>query len=264
MEVCNILEKELARRLREVQELEKQIEQVLKDAPEGRLRCAINKGNYQYYIGKQYQNKSKRKLVKEIAQKEYCQQLMIQVRSQRTALETLINELKQHRLDQVYEQLHPGRKQLVEPYVKPVASIVEEFENIAYEGKGFSEEDMTAYYTMKGERVRSKSEKIIADTLSKKGIPYHYELPIELKYKNRTVVIYPDFTVLNKRNGKKYIFEHLGMMDKPSYFENAMRKIDLYEKNGILLGENLIITHETSGLPLDTNVLEEYLERFLW
>lgn len=124
-------------------------------------------------------------------------------------------------------------------------------------------EGTTAYYTVKGERVRSKSEKIIADTLSKKEIPYHYEFPTELKYKNRTILIYPDFTILNRRTGKKYILEHLGMMDKTIYFENTLRKLDVYQKNGILLGEGLILTYETSESPLDTSVLKEYVERFL-
>ena len=35
--------------------------------------------------------------------------------------------------------------------------------------------------TEKGEYVRSKSEKIIADTLTKNNINYVYELPLRLK-----------------------------------------------------------------------------------
>ena len=178
-------------------------------------------------------------------------------------MEHLLKTLDKYGMDEVYKKLHPARRQLVEPYIKPIEDIIEEFENIEYKGKGFDEDDTTAYYTMKGERVRSKSEKIIADSLYKKGVPYHYELPLELNYCNRTIVVYPDFTVLNKRNGKKYILEHLGMMDKPSYYEGAMRKLDIYEKNGILLGEGLILTHETSGNPLDINVLERYVDELL-
>lgn len=53
------------------------------------------------------------------------------------------------------------------------------------------------------------------------------------------------------------------MMDKTIYFENTLRKLDVYQKNGILLGEGLILTYETSESPLDTNVLKEYVERFL-
>ena len=257
------MEKELRDALQELIELEAQAKRFVKGAPAGKLRCAINKGCYQYYIGKEYQGKKKRNLVEKIAQKEYSLQLLDCIKKQIHALESLLMTLEKHSLDDVYAKLHPARRQLVKPYIKPLEIINEEFEKIKYKGKGFAEDDTTAYYTEKGERVRSKSEKIIADTLYKRGILYHYELPLELKYRNRTIVVYPDFTVLNKRTGKKYYLEHLGMMDKISYCESAMQKIDMYEKNGILLGDELIITHETSGSPLDSNVLERYVERFL-
>ena len=254
------MQEELKNVLHELTELENRAERFVKEAPEGKLRCAINKGSFQYYIGSEYQGKKKRKTVQKIAQKEYWQKMLPCIKKQKIALYNLLMILDMYALDKVYEKLHPARRELVEPYIKPMEEVIAEFEKIEYKRKGFEEDDTTAYYTEKGERVRSKSEKIIADTLNRKGIPYHYELPLELKYRNRTIVVYPDFTVLNKRTGKRYILEHLGMMDKASYYENNMWKIDLYEKNGILLGDRLIITHETSGSPLDTNVLERYVE----
>lgn len=257
------MEKELKEAWQKLIELEEQAKRFVKVAPEGKLRCAINKGCYQYYIGKEYQGKEKRNLVGKIAQKEYNLQLLSCIKKRRIALENLLITLEQNKLDEVYSKLHPARRQLVKPYIKPLENINEEFEKLEYKGKEFAEDDTTAYYTERGERVRSKSEKIIADTLYRRGILYHYELPLELKYRNRTIVVYPDFTVLNRRTGKKYILEHLGMMDKTSYYESALLKIDMYEKNGILLGDGLIITHETSGNPLDISVLERYVERFL-
>ena len=230
------MEKELKNELNKLKKLEKKAEEFLASAPEGKLRCAINKGSFQYYIGKEYQGKKKRMLVQKIAQKEYTQQLLVCIKKQKTALENLLKTLDKYGLDEVCRKLHPARKQLVQPYIKPTEDIIAEFENIEYKGKEFSEEDTTAYY---------------------------YELPLELKYKNRTIVMYPDFTALNKRTGKRYILEHLGMMDKTSYYENAIWKIDVYEKNGILLGDRLLITHETAGSPLDTNVLEGYVEWLL-
>lgn len=46
------------------------------------------------------------------------------------------------------------------------------------------------------ERVRSKSEVIIADILNQEGIPYRYECPLQLKGWGK---VYPDFTVLSER-----------------------------------------------------------------
>ena len=38
---------------------------------------------------------------------------------------------------------------------------------------------------------------------------------------------------------------------------------DLYENNGYILGKNLIVTHETSKMPLVVGVVDSYIENFL-
>ena len=53
------------------------------------------------------------------------------------------------------------------------------------------------------------------------------------------------------------------MMDNLAYVEKNMRKLDLYEKNGYILGKNLIVTHETSKMPLVVGVVDSYIENFL-
>ena len=45
----------------------------------------------------------------------------------------------------------------------------------------FDENNRTEFYTRKGERVRSKSELIIAEELQRYQVPYLYEKPLELK-----------------------------------------------------------------------------------
>ena len=172
------------------------------------------------------------------------------------------NYIEEERLQNIYRNLHSGRKVLVTPFYKPIEEIIDEFEKIEYKSKEFTEDDTTSYYTVKGERVRSKSEKIIADELYRCGVPYKYELPIELQGWNKMIEIYPDFTVLNRRTGKKWILEHFGMMDNPDYYQSAMQKLDTYEKNDILLGRDLLILHETSTSPLNTTVLQKYITQY--
>ena len=112
---------------------------------------------------------------------------------------------------------------------------------------------------MKGERVRSKSEKIIADALEREDIPYRYEYPVCL---SGDLYIYPDFMVLNKRTRKEYFLEHFGMMDNPEYAEKMIRKIEEFEKNGIFPGEKLLMTFETRNRPLNTTVFEKIIQEF--
>lgn len=247
-----------------IKKVKAEINKRIADAPNGKLRCAICRGNYQYYIGKRYLNSKEKKLAIRLAEKEYSLKIDKQLRRYEHALEVIEDFIENERLQNIYRELHPARKAVITPLYRPIEEIIEEFEQIKYKGKEFDELDKTSYYTIKGERVRSKSEKIIADELYRHGIPYKYELPLELQVWNKKVTIYPDFTVLNKRTGKKWIIEHLGMMDKTSYVESSINKIDAYEKNNILLGRDLIILHETSKSPLNTKVLEKYINEYFY
>ena len=52
-------------------------------------------------------------------------------------------------------------------------------------------------------------------------------------------------------------------MDEPDYARKAIRKIETYEKNGILPGKNLILTFETSQSILDMKVVEKLTKEYL-
>ena len=70
---------------------------------------------------------------------------------------------------------------------------IEQWLSQSYERKTISE-DLPIYITEKGERVRSKSEINIANTLFKMNVPYKYECPLELA---NGIIIHPDFTLLD-------------------------------------------------------------------
>ena len=46
------------------------------------------------------------------------------------------------------------------------------------------------------------------------------------------------------------------MMDNPEYSEKAVNRLRLYERNNIYPSKNLIITTETSKLPVNTRQIE--------
>ena len=84
--------------------------------------------------------------------------------------------------------------------------------------------------------VRSKSEVIVAASLTKLGISYAYEQKLSSKG-NQNDFRLPDFTV--SYEGDTYYWEHLGMLSVPSYTEAWERKRQWYDDNGFL---NLVIT----------------------
>ena len=73
---------------------------------------------------------------------------------------------------------------------------------------------------------------------------------------------YPDFTILNVSRRKTIYWEHLGMFDNPGYYDKAVRKINTYGMNDIRPGENLILTFESSGVPLNTLLVKKYIEKY--
>ncbi len=93
------------------------------------------------------------------------------------------------------------------------------------------------YSTLKGDRVRSKSEVIIANLLAQKGISYEYEK--KLGYENGKW-IEPDFTI-TLPSGKELYWEHLGMLGVESYDKRWLEKQDIYDK---YYSGKLIVTYE--------------------
>jgi len=121
----------------------------------------------------------------------------------------------------------------------------------------------TFYETPRGEKVRSKSEWMIASMLDKAGIPYRYEEIVPLDG-DVGVFMHPDFTVLNKRTRKVYYWEHFGAMSNNDYIEgNFMPKIQEYYNFGFLPGDKLLMTFESSGHPLDTTEVKRIIESYL-
>ena len=137
--------KKIESELLRLEDVKGEIEAIRKNAPKGKLRCATNKGYYQYYMGKEYIRREKRGYIKKLAQKEYVIELEKKIEEYKKVLEKLKNLYESDPIENVYRNLHPARKQLVEPIIRPVEMIIDEFEMIKYEGKGFDENDKTEF-----------------------------------------------------------------------------------------------------------------------
>ncbi len=87
---------------------------------------------------------------------------------------------------------------------------------------------------------RSKSELLIAQLLEELNLEYKYEVMLTIGGKPR----WPDFTVYCPEIGRFFFIEHLGRMDKPTYREDNMEKMEAYEKNRIRNGIDIIYTVE--------------------
>jgi len=117
-------------------------------------------------------------------------------------------------------------------------SVHNQLENISEGNAGHMEG--LIYLTDSGIRVRSKSERIIADALSQNGIPYRYEAALALGGEDRC----PDFTICRPFDGKLVLWEHFGLMDHDGYRLKVNEKLALYARYGFYPFDNLICTYE--------------------
>ena len=160
-------------------------------------------------------------------------------------------------LKKIYETASDVRKELIVPAELPDELYAQQWQSMPFQPKMIGE-DVPEHYSNKGERVRSKSEVMIADALAQAGIPYRYEYPCTFG----TTVIHPDFTILRKEDRKELFWEHLGKMDDAEYVMTNLRRIRLYEQNGIMPGISLILTMETSQQPINLSVIKQMIRTY--
>ena len=159
----------------------------LEDAPLGSLGISYSKGKEQFYHrterdqhkGK-YIEKGNKKLVMELAQKHYDQIVVRTAETNIKNLKRILKLLPEKELEMIYDELSQDRKALVIPHIIPDEQYIEQWLNVKYTGKEFAQ-NTPMLITERGERVRSKTEKIIADKLFAMGIPYRYEYPVKIK-----------------------------------------------------------------------------------
>jgi len=261
------LKKQMETRRKQLLKVKREKEKALEIAPVGTLRICGRGNRTQYYqridpkdTNGIYIRDEAEQIARDLAQKDYDKKVLEAVKKELAATENYLRLYPQTNGEQIYESLHKERQKLVEPIMETEEQYIRKWENVEYQGKEFYE-DMPELYTAKGERVRSKSEIIIADSLYREGIPYRYEAPVYLKGMG---TVYPDFTVLNIRLRKEFYWEHLGMMDEEEYAENAVKKINCYEQNEIFQGDQLILTYETRKSPINPQMIMGLIRQYLY
>lgn len=254
--------KKIQSEIKTLEDLHEQVGKAIEGLPKGTLRCTNCRETDQFYLDGKYISKKQTNLIRDVAQREYYEQALPVIERRLKILYEMEACYKANEIENCYTSLCNARKKLVAPLYESVEEKIKSFLEEEYESGKFDEKNYTEFISLKGERVRSKSELLISDHLNRFNVAYRYEKPLQLSDWNRKVTFRPDFTVMNRRTGRIFIYEHLGMMDDESYIAKNLKKLDLYEKNGFLFGKNLLVTHETSKLPLNMNIVDSYIKTF--
>lgn len=257
---------EAARRCEELKQARDYLEAMRKKFPEGKIHIIKKNTKCQFYLRRtksekmgvyiSYRDKNK---IKTYLQKKYNEETIKALNIEIVNLEKFLIKSKQsvEILQNIYSNYPEIIKEMVNPIDMNDEDYIKFWVNQPYEGKIIGE-NVPVLISDKGDRVRSKSELNIANHLFRNNIPYKYECPLMVGGR----LLYPDFTVLDVKRRKEIYWEHRGMMDEKDYSREAVSRVRMYAKSGIILGDNLIITEETLYSPLGTDDITNVILRY--
>ena len=262
-------------RQKELSILFEQLEKSIAKRNQGILvRSKIN-GKTRYYLRKRgestrhYLGNNKKLIMENIAQREYEETLLEATKEELSVLNQFLEMQadlrKKHSKKALCNKLPEDIRNLVRTDLSFEDDYVRKWKTARYSGAAKTEYHI--YDTLAGEKVRSKSEALIADRLYTAGVPYRYEQKLvfesDIPGPESNFTYYPDFTILNKRTGKLFYWEHLGRLGENAYCKDNLAKLHIYMKHGIIQGKNLLLTYESAERPLltaDVSILiKEYL-----
>lgn len=250
----------LCERREVIERMMREIENRIRVLPDGKIYIRHNGGRPYYYLktdgsGEKILKKDDERIAL-LIQKDYLQKSLKDLKKE---LES-VNRMQKIYTGRVAEEKFAGltdeRQRIVKPITLNDGQFIQRWQEIPFTPKPV-DPDIPVYLTMRGERVRSKSEMIIADRLYTNGIPYKYECPLQVGKKT----IHPDFSILKVSVRKVVYYEHCGKMGDPKYVKDMMDRFDDYNNAGFVPGSNLFLTFESSEHPFDVRVLDELIRR---
>ena len=254
---------DIKERYARLSELEKRIEERMKTFPDGRIYVKQHGNNCYYYmssdsqdIKEKYLSKENAELIESLLQKKYFVKVLEATKEELYVLKKIIRTYPKFVAEDIYDNLPDARKKYVKPIIPTNEEYARRWEARYYKKKPISD-DVPIFKTLKGELVRSKSEMIIADRLYINNIPYKYECPIMVQNE----IIHPDFTILRISDRKILYLEHCGKMDDPKYADDMVIRHNNYGLEGIILGDRLFYTFESSKTPLDVRALDQLINK---
>ena len=233
------------------------------------LEIRQNKGTTSYFkchydcrkgkTVRKYIKKKDMDLVKDLARNAYYKKLKALLAARLPMLERLNKSYREDEIDSLYDDLPPMRQALFEPISMTRKGYLSQWLEQQYSGNPMTKSS-AEIVTNRGEIVRSKSEKILADMFDAANVPYKYECPLQIR---NGYVIYPDFTFLDPVTLEEIYWEHFGLMDDEEYSNRALEKIKTYEAAGLYMGERLLVSFESVQVFLNLDTVRRIIDRRL-
>ena len=124
--------------------------------------------------------------------------------------------------------------------------------------KSRSHPEQLKHTTLKGDKVRSKSELNIANMLYTKGIPYHYEELVRL----RDCTVAADFKIAVRSENRFVLLEHIGMLGNEDYEKVFVLKFIDYVKSGYVPWRDVFFTFDSGDGKIDSHAIDALIEMY--
>ena len=257
MDIRDYLKEELERE----QALFDAYRKMLPNLPKGKLQTITSKGKTYYMTSeggkRKYIGKAEEKTVRQLKLRRFLEESIRDIDSNMKHITRLLNHFRPVNPDAVIERLPKSYKSDFFPDIPGFDFARADDWGISGYHKSRNHPEQLKHTTLKGDKVRSKSELNIANMLYIKGIPYHYEELVRL----RDCTVAADFKIAVRSENRFVLLEHIGMLGNEDYEKMFILKFMDYVKSGYVPWRDVFFTFDEGDGNLDTLFLSKLMDK---
>lgn len=240
----------------------------ISDLPDGSLCLKCIKGKSYIYFQNKSLNQCKflsskknedAELIYKLRKKFFVKKSISQLKTNKKIMEKVLEKFEPFDPGAIRGNLAPVYREIqIDEFKSKMESELENWKHGTKNDVVYLPEGLK-HITAKGQKVRSKSEAIIADLLDYNNILYEYERVLHIEGQRFS----PDFTILRGFDQREIYWEHFGMTYDAVYRKNMQIKLSVYENAGIIPWDNLILTFESDEGNIDVSMISAIIDKMI-
>lgn len=234
---------------------------MLPNLPEGRLETVTSKGKTYYMVSesgeRKYIGNAEEKTVRQLKLRRFLEESMRDIAANIKRITGLLEKFRPVNPEAVIGRLPKSYRADFFPDIPGFDFARSDDWDITDYPKSRRHPEQLKHTTLKGDKVRSKSELNIANMLYMKGIPYHYEEPVRLD----GYTVAADFKIAVRSENRFVLLEHIGMLGDEDYEELFVRKFIGYVRCGYVPWRDVFFTFDEGDGNLDTLFLSKLIDK---
>lgn len=228
------------------------------------------RGYHLYYYAQEYVDKKKKQhflggpendIVKRLKLRRFYQAMLDALQKDKKLLTKVVRHFIDYSAHEIHKHLPDSYKNLPSKcYEDDTLRKIRDWAQQKYERNTFPIPDQPNI-ARDGTAMRSKGECMWYDNILFEEVPVRVDPKLHLTGKSgRTYTLCPDFQFMCA-DGSFILVEHFGKLDDDNYAAEKMRRIQEYLDCGYVLGDNLIVTSDTTNHTTNELMILEALDK---